>query len=243
MPWIRLDDDHHDDPRILAVSLSAVGLLHVALGWSCRQLGDGWVPAVFLESRARRATDRILRELSARKLVTAEARDGVPGWRIAADLVALQPSREEVLRDRENARERQRRSRLSRSGHSVTHGGNAEPSRCDSAVTDPVVTPVSQDPGPSRPVPDRSTKSRAGAQRSPVSMTIAEAKSHLTAAVHELIESGDPYVDRLGQPNDSALLDELKVIAARDLRVKWNTSAELGRIVDSVIGTREKRSA
>ena len=152
MPWVRLGDEHYDDPRVLAISLGALGLLHVGLIWATRQLTDGWVDDSMLRSRAGRAADRYLNELDRVQLLRRDDHGTVRGWRIADDLVALQPTAEQVRRDRANAAERQRRRRESRRDRAVTSPDTGRSSRRDASVTDDDVTPLSR---PSHAAPTR----------------------------------------------------------------------------------------
>ena len=45
MPWVRLDDKFHGNPKTLAVGNAGAGLYVRALSYCGDQLTDGWVPA------------------------------------------------------------------------------------------------------------------------------------------------------------------------------------------------------
>lgn len=128
MTWARIDDTFHDDPRVAACSLSGVGALTVSLTWSNRHLCDGWVSRAVMAQRAGELFESIESELLRLALWTVAERNGLPGYQLAADLVALQPSRDTVERERAAWRRRQRRARgrrasgMSRSDTAVTHG-------------------------------------------------------------------------------------------------------------------------
>jgi hypothetical protein len=198
MPWVRLDDSHHDDPRVLAVSLAAVGLLHIGLIWASRHLTDGWVSEQMLRSRAGRSIEKLTAALERVNLMTRSEREGIPGWRIADDLVALQPTREQVERQRAAARDRQQRHRGSQPDENVTDNRLTPESRRDINVTDAVVTLLSHDPDPTRPDPkkDRDQEQRAGARHSHANergkkpRALHEIRMHLEAAVWAMLRSG-----------------------------------------------------
>ena len=159
--WIRLDDSLHDDPRVLGLDLGSFGLLIHALIWSGRHLADGRVPRNVFTMRARRATDRHLTGLERAGLL---ARDG-DTFVICPDLVALQPSRADVLADREKWRDRQRRSRASRTDSDVTDGPVTGSVTRDKPVTYGPVTRESRVPVPSRPGTTQDQVHRADARK------------------------------------------------------------------------------
>lgn len=93
----------------------------------------------------------------------------------------------------------------------------------------------------------RPKEPRVDAPRSPSQLrmelrTMVEMRRHLRAACHRLIESDRQYQD--ADPHQRAnLSDELKTIAARDLRVADYDGREIEKIIDAVIGQRSRRSA
>jgi hypothetical protein len=56
VPWVRLDDKFHGNPKTLAVGNAGAGLYVRALSYCADQLTDGWVPAGW----AREAGGRVL---------------------------------------------------------------------------------------------------------------------------------------------------------------------------------------
>jgi hypothetical protein len=104
MGWVRLDDDLGDDPRIAAAGTTGVGVLVLALCYSNRNLTDGWFPESVLErffigSTAEAAAKQKDSLLEA-KVLSPQSRNGLSGFQIQADYVALQPSRAQVLKQR-----------------------------------------------------------------------------------------------------------------------------------------------
>lgn len=176
MVWVKLDDNALTNPAWLALPRTA-RLLHLeALSWSNRHGADGYVPAGVL----RMLTDEPEPEATARLLVRAGAwQETASGWRLVW-LLDDQPTAEEVERERERGRARQKRWTLhTRGDHSQCH-----PDRCPVArrgVTNAVSGAVSNDvsngrrtgvsndaptrPDPTRP--DRRSESEGTGARRP----------------------------------------------------------------------------
>jgi len=235
VPWVRVDDTLCDDPRILAVPLDAFGLLHVGLGWSNRHLTDGFVADALFRSRAKRATDRLLSALAAHQLVTPCERDGVPGWRLAADLVALQPTREQVLKDRADARERQQKHRQSQRDERVTTPTVTPASRRDRPVTETPVTTLSHDPVPSRPDPlvDQDQSRSRATTRAPNDKESEDALTELACGMFEDLIARD-----VSGFSEDAFIAELETRAVRaGLRTDADGLAEAVAVAAAVTGT------
>jgi hypothetical protein len=98
---VRIEDSFHVNPKIVGLSLEAVGLYALALSYCAQQLTDGHVPGGWAKthggSRAKRVISELLepRPPSMRALWVAEGRDYV-----IPDYLEFQPAREQVLRER-----------------------------------------------------------------------------------------------------------------------------------------------
>lgn len=105
MPWFRVDDAFHSHPKVMATSPAAIGLWTIAGSWAAAHPDDGFVPAYVLP-RLLPNWEELAEELIAKRLwMRAKG-----GFRFR-DWTDHQPSKEEVERDRKNARERQRKRR------------------------------------------------------------------------------------------------------------------------------------
>ena len=103
MPWFKVDDTLAHHAKVLAAGNAAVGLWVRAGAWSMQQLTDGFIPT------------HVARQLGSRveacRLCDAglwvEKDDGY----LFHEWGQRQPSRVQVLSERESARERQQRAR------------------------------------------------------------------------------------------------------------------------------------
>lgn len=132
MTWYKVDDSFHSHPKASATSLAALGLWVVAGSWSGNHLTDGFVPDHVAQLLSRGASE-LATELVARGL-WKRTRGGYQFH----DWNAYQPTRESVARDREAAKERQRRKR-ERAKPAGQEVAVTEVSRRDSRVTHAVV--------------------------------------------------------------------------------------------------------
>lgn len=71
-------------------------------------------------------------------------------------------------------------------------------------------------------------------------LSIWEVRNHLLAAVHRLIEQGEPYLYPDGTINLTELDYRLKEIAAKDLQAEWHAGRELQSIVEAAIARRNR---
>lgn len=156
MPWGKWDDGLYDHRKVEELPRgcrnACVGLWGRAISWSNRSLSDGLVP----EER--------LRKLDARPAeIEALVRVGLlevlaAGQYQIHDFLEFNKSREEVLADREAARDRQRRSRgyaeKRPNGPRESHPQSQRDSARTAGVTHTEVPRQSQPPVPSRPNPD-----------------------------------------------------------------------------------------
>ena len=115
MTWFRVDDNFHDHPKTLAVSLAATGLWVRAGAWCGKQLNDGLIPSSALRVISP-SPPAVTRKL-ATELVTAGLWDDVPGVGYQFhDWTQANPSRCDVESNRERVREWRRKRREERDG-------------------------------------------------------------------------------------------------------------------------------
>ena len=213
MAWVRYDQGFPRHPKVRRAArlLGANGLgrvlaVHLEVTCYCNEhLTDGRIDnsiAKLMESD--RDPIQVLRVFARSSIRLAIKVKG--GFQLH-DYQEYQPSKREVQEGRKKERDRKRKARLRPevvpAGHQAESG---VPIR--TGTTDPIQTDQDQDP-----------RADARAAQPNERMTVPDARRHLQAAVHALIESGEPYVDARGRPCDSELIAELKVIAARDLHV------------------------
>ena len=134
MPWFKVDDTFHSHPKARTAGPAALGLWVMAGSYCAQYATDGVVPRWFVSQ-----VPHGLR--LARGLVEAELwSECGSGWAFH-DWTDFQPSKDEIERDREANRARQKRFRESRRA-------------ARNAVTNAVTNAVSNGT-PSRPVPTR----------------------------------------------------------------------------------------
>ena len=122
MTWLRLDDGFCEHPKVDALSAESFKLHVAGLCYCARNLTDGRIP----ELAALRLT-----ATARRKHVTELVESGL--WRQVSDgytiknFLEFNPSKADVNRERELARERQRKARASRRDNSVSHAAPSRP--------------------------------------------------------------------------------------------------------------------
>jgi hypothetical protein len=162
LPWVRFDDQYPIHRKVDSLSDPAFRLLTSAIFWCARNLTDGHVPEADLDvakPRKMKRPDKFVPELLDRELwheagsvcqsKKCPANPANPparansGWLIH-DYFDYQPTKTEVLTEREKNAERQRRYR---ERHAESRSGS-------NGVSNGVTAPVSNGT-PSRPVPSR----------------------------------------------------------------------------------------
>ncbi|GAA2577725.1 hypothetical protein [Microbacterium binotii] len=133
MPWFKVDDALAMHMKAFAAGNQALGLWVRAGSWSMHQLTDGFIPQGLLPALGGTWDD-------AAALLNAGLWHPAEGGYQFHDWAEYQPTREQVLAEREAAAERKRRSRQR----------SQEASQRDSSVTD-----AASHSSPSRPVPTR----------------------------------------------------------------------------------------
>lgn len=112
MPWVRIDDQFPDHPKIVAAGPAAAWLHVTALCYCNRLLTNGFIPADQVPRLVPGASKLIDRLVNAR-LWHRTTRDGVDGYEIH-DFLKYQPSRDEVLAERQKNADRQERFRAAK---------------------------------------------------------------------------------------------------------------------------------
>ena len=112
MSWFKIDDGFHSHPKARRAGAAAVGVWATAGSFCMAYKTDGFVPAYYLDGWGKTGLT------SARRLVECglwdvAEKDGERGFQFH-DWEDYQPSSDEIERDREQARDRQRKSRQAR---------------------------------------------------------------------------------------------------------------------------------
>lgn len=118
MPWVKLDDGFTDHPKIAALSDSAFRTFVTALCYCNKNLTDGFVPALIARQIS---TPKGLKELCAVGVVEQDGKD----FRVH-DYTDYQPKRENVIAEREAAKERMNRVRANKALRSPDVRANNE---------------------------------------------------------------------------------------------------------------------
>ena len=109
MTWFKVDDGFYDHPKFLEVPNAAVGLWVKAGAWCGRHLTDGLIPAA--QIKLFKGTPAQVKALtSARIWVETQTENGSKAYRFN-DWNEYQPTREQKLKERADAAERQRKKR------------------------------------------------------------------------------------------------------------------------------------
>ena len=137
MSWVRLDDQFPNHAKIMSVGSDAFRLHVTAMCWSATQLTDGAIPVVATRQLGWFCAD--LKQATA-ELVVAGLWEMAPGggWLIH-DYLDYNPSKEQVLKERTDAKERMRNKR----------GSSSEVRPNISRTSDDVQLPPSPSPSPS----------------------------------------------------------------------------------------------
>ena len=152
MTWFKVDDGFYDHPKFLEVPNAAVGLWVKAGAWCGRHLTDGLIPAA--QIKLFKGTPAQVKALtSARIWVETQTENGSKAYRFN-DWNEYQPTREQKLKERADAAERQRKKRERKrpeqqEPENVTRDSHVTGAR-DSHESH---TNLSQHPDPTRPDP------------------------------------------------------------------------------------------
>lgn len=157
MPWFKVDDAFHSHPKVMELSVEAVGLWTLAGTWCANYLTDGVIKESVLHRFGR--TSANVRELCAELVDSGlweTVDDGVYKYRNWAE---YQPVKDDVEAEREAARERMRQVRARKKPEKRSEDVRANISRSSEEVR---VTPTRPDPIPKgiegTPAPKRASR-------------------------------------------------------------------------------------
>lgn len=105
MPWFKVDDSFHSHPKARRVPLAAVGLWTLCGSHCMAYKTDGFVPGWFVASLPKGRS--LASVLVGEGLWLDAARNGEEGYQFH-DWLHIQQSAQEIERDREHNRQRQR---------------------------------------------------------------------------------------------------------------------------------------
>lgn len=176
MSWARLDDACTDHLKLRRAGTAGLALWTASIVWCSRHLTDGFIPTDMLHDIWRPVGESFDADSACARLVATGLWDEVEGgWRVH-DYLDYNPSREEVMRSREQAAERQRRRRSKHVTPDVTRDVHRD-SRGTYTVSHAT---------PSRPVPSR-TPSGVGARARVAPSGPIETGARLRARLEDVI--------------------------------------------------------
>lgn len=152
MTWFKVDDSFYDHPKFIDLPNAAIGLWAKCGAWCGKHLTDGVIPASQVK-RFKGTTSQINALVSERIWVEERDESGAKVYRFH-DWNEYQPTRKQVLKERQDGAERQRKSRQQKreeqeQRENVTRDSHVTPSRdsheCHKGV--------SHRPDPTRPDP------------------------------------------------------------------------------------------
>lgn len=176
MPWFKIDDGFHCHPKVLAAGTAAVGLYVRCGSWSAQQMSNGIVPKAIAKMYG---TPRMIRALIDVGLWHEKGHGCTFCPQLDANSYAIHEflaynlSRSQVLSERANKAERQKRWRDGQkknqqvSGFQESDAADDVDGRVD-ASTNGATQPsrdASRDAAPTRPDPTTSSKEEVGERR------------------------------------------------------------------------------
>lgn len=171
MPWFKVDDGFHGHPKVIDLSLEAVGLWTLTGSWCAKYLTDGFVPDKTV-ARVGGTDD------AARELFDAGLWEGCAGGWQFKDWDEYQPLKADVEAEREAARERMKKVRASKKGvpKNSSNGSPEVQANTDGTSGEVRVAPSQSHPSPNPEPEEVSTRKRAHAIRADFAIT-AEMRS------------------------------------------------------------------
>jgi hypothetical protein len=160
MPWFKVDDGFHGHPKVMDLSLAAVGLWSLAGSWCAKYLTDGYVPSKTLPRLG--GTPALAQDLHDAGLW--EPAEG--GWQFR-DWADYQPSKAEVEAERLAARERMKKVRAAKKGVPKEADGSGEQPPNEAGTSPEVPLAPSQSLSPPDPLPYGSDSPQKRATRIP----------------------------------------------------------------------------
>ena len=160
MPWFKVDDAFHGHPKVMELSPAAVGIWTLAGSWCANYLTDGEIKLPI--ARRLGADDAMIQEL-----VDADLWIDVGGAYQFKDWAEYQPLKEEVMAERNAARDRMKAVRAKKKGverspeqpanvqpnDTGTFGGTSEEVRVTPSLSLSLSLPDPSKPGGSRKKP------------------------------------------------------------------------------------------
>lgn len=107
MPWVKFDDQCPEHPKLIGIPDAALAAWFRGICWSSRTLTDGYLPACGLAT----ITGSTRWRKAAADLVERGLWIECEGGFEIHDYARYQPTREKVMRDREEWRKRQAKAR------------------------------------------------------------------------------------------------------------------------------------
>jgi len=225
MPWIKLTDDWSEDPRIVEAGDDGGWLWVLAVSWSARNLTDGHIPARQL-LRLSTLPDVVA---VAERLVSIELFEASPkgGWQVA-NYHRYQPTRSDVMAQREQAADRQRRRRTG----SVTRDIGVTSGERGEVVTREFSTPT---PIPT-PTPKSSSSPELSTAVSAVLDAIADQRTTAAKTAGRIKTSAKGFRDRTraNLPSEDGLVEKAE-------RVVDTYDAPTAVLAELVEGSRDGR--
>ncbi len=194
MTWLRIDDDAADHPKVIAMGNDGFGLLVRCAAWSAKQLQDGRVPRALVLMYALGDVELIARLLTIGSLEVNP--DDPAGDYLIHDFLDRNPTRAEVLAEREAARLRQAKRR----GKTPVTPNEPPLSRRDRHSDE---RRVSGDPDPTRPDPKETPSPIAPSGAAAEEITSAAtdvARGLASLDLHTIGEQARQIRAGLGQP-------------------------------------------
>lgn len=154
MTWFKVDDKLHSHKKTARAG-EAIALWVVAGSWCADQLTDGFVPD-YIAARLLPNGCEMADQLVKAGLWSEDEHDGDEGWRFN-DWTDYQPTRDDVVSQREREREKKRSQRRSKGGQFEASRGESPGDNAGTTGGSPAgVTPSR--PDPSRPEPEGQTR-------------------------------------------------------------------------------------
>jgi len=229
MPWVRFEDSFPLNRKIRRAGRDAYLLHFTATCFSARHLTDGHIDDRDFPDLAHEA---MLTPEAAATALTSLIDNGLvettsTGW-VIHDFLDYQPSRAQVLSEREATRERQRQSRLSRrDSQPMSHSDSRQQSQRDLARSSG--PPTRPDPTRTRPLPpppDNGSGTPAhettgGGELSTASLIAERQLAKVTKRIHNqagwLAKATDRILDQHGPAITAHLADGLTTVQIADL--------------------------
>lgn len=243
MPWARIDDRANSDAKLLALSDSAFRLWVGGLIFCQANLTDGFIPSHAILTFGVRARNKapLVRELTQGILSKRPLWQEVEGGWQFNDFLDWNDSRDVVLKQRKKGKDRVDKFRAKLNGHS-----NGERNASCNALQTPnelrsfaASTTTTQDQNQKEP---RAVARRSSSQLRMELYQMVDMRRHLRAACHRLIETGGQDYQADNPHQLVNLFDQLKHIAARDLRIADYDGRSIQKIIDAVLNVRARRA-